>query len=238
MSNKVVMSLSSPAIRTDTRILYNQPTKIVKIFNKKLTFKWQSLNKYLIFAILIFSIQLLGNHKNERNLIPLHKKDTDSLKKFNLADSAISIRDLIYRESGLRVPKTTPEKDLRFMYNEANEKQIPIRIFFRWVYAESVWNAHAKSRDGAVGYTQLMPSTYSKYSKKLKLKRSVNSNITIGAYYLRELYDYWSPKKVKEHDKWAFALASYNGNINNVIRRNAVPKRSAKYVRWILYEYD
>jgi len=257
MKNRIVMLFWSPVTSNRANILYIQYIKqskknklnLLKIFYKKYHTQWIVKNKKIIFAVLIMTLTANIKRseakatidtsciKNSQEIVNV----TDSVQKVEITvNNSQNVRDLVYRKTGLVIPKKVPAEHIMLMYNEAIKRDIPISIYFRWIWMESVFNAKAHSKDGATGYTQLMPSTYRHYQKKLKLNASPTNNLIVGGTYLREMFDYWDRnKKRTTREKWELTFASYNGNIGRVITMQAVPKRSARYVRWILKsEYE
>ena len=137
----------------------------------------------------------------------------------------------IEEESDVKIPKHSNIDDIIYMYNTANELEIPIRIAFRLVFRESSFIAEHENEQG---YMQVIPTTFNSYYEKLNLTNldSLNSeqiNILIGMTYLKEMHNYWEDKQFywknkydKENlwvswDSWKFAVASYNGGKNRVI---------------------
>jgi hypothetical protein len=163
-------------------------------------------------------------------------KDVRSLKTYhgNSKDSIEYYKLLVYGESGIKIPKSLPDKHFLVMYNEALKNEIPVKIFFRLIQIESGFDTKSTSNKGAISYMQLLSGTYNKYCRILNLKRNSESNIIIGAFYLKEGYNYWSRKTSDEKYRWALALATYEAGIDNVIRKNGVPKYSKKYVNFIM----
>lgn len=110
---------------------------------------------------------------------------------------------------------------LIYMYDTANDFNIPVDIAFRLIRQESMFNPKARSFKGAEGYMQLMPLTYRLYylelgfPKELMWNKDPYVNIYIGMYYLNKLADYWN--------NWDLALASYNAGIGRVIHYKGVP---------------
>ena len=73
----------------------------------------------------------------------------------------------------------------------AQAEGIDPELAFRLVKLESDFNVHATSRVGAVGLTQLMPSTARFYQKDITVQKlyNPNTNLRIGFRYLRGLVD-------------------------------------------------
>jgi hypothetical protein len=97
---------------------------------------------------------------------------------------------------------------------DASEREgIDPELAFRLVRLESEFNAKAVSKVGAVGLTQLMPSTAVQWEKGVKRDQLFNPdvNLRIGFRYLRTLIDMY---KGNVH----LALLAYNRGEDNVAR--------------------
>jgi membrane-bound lytic murein transglycosylase F len=98
---------------------------------------------------------------------------------------------------------------------------------FDWQYfkaqamAESNLQPQAKSRVGARGLMQLMPSTYkeikSASSQKMKAIDDPDSNIAAGILFDRDLYKRWQDHKV-EDERMRFTFAAYNAGPGTILR--------------------
>ena len=91
-------------------------------------------------------------------------------------------------------------------------------------YAESQWNPRARSRVGARGMMQLMPSTFREIQSVRPEFRSIDDprwNIAAGIMHDRYLFTLWpatGPDAIRESDRWAFAFASYNAGEGTIGR--------------------
>lgn len=224
---------------------------------KNIFFIWFIKNKKFIFAMLIlifiiFFFYCFGYLKrdeevkkvfieNEEYVLELNLKEKENKELNEKLQGVLTSKDYliykIFKSSGIRVPTNVPQGHLQTMYDEAIKNKIPVRIFFRVIQSESEFNSKAYNGSGASGYMQLMPEAYNRYSHKLRLKKSPETNIKAGALYLKDLYTYWD-KRVSgnEHRKWSLALASYNAGIDNVIRNREIPNNGVtpRYVNFIL----
>lgn len=102
---------------------------------------------------------------------------------------------------------------------------IPPHIFNGLIHQESGGNQNARSPVGAIGYTQLMPST----AKGLGVNPyDPQQNLEGGARYLRQMFD--------RFHSWKLALAAYNAGPNAVKRYGGIPPyaETENYVRVIL----
>ena len=102
---------------------------------------------------------------------------------------------------------------------------------------ESEFYPYAKSRSGALGLVQVMPSTAKITAKKLgimydknKLSNDVEYNVYIGSKYLESLLKYYNGSKI-------LAIASYNAgptNVNKWIKIYGDPRdTSIDRINWI-----
>lgn len=148
----------------------------------------------------------------------------------------------IESESEIKIPSYVDTIHIEYMYVTAIRLDLPIRTVFRLVFKESTFRDSVVSPEGAKGYMQLMPRTYSNYSKILNLD-SLNlsynyENILIGLNYLRNSYDRWKYKGYSNNDAWKRTLAEYNAGIRWVLLYHGVPPfpETIEYVNFILKE--
>jgi soluble lytic murein transglycosylase-like protein len=116
-----------------------------------------------------------------------------------------------------------PIEEGSFLTERASEFSLDPSVLRGLVRQESVFDAHAKSRAGAMGLTQLMPATAktlarsvlrSRYRRAFLYDPGVNARL--GAAYLRRLLDQFDGSSI-------LALAAYNGGpsrIARVVREN------------------
>ena len=97
------------------------------------------------------------------------------------------------------------------------------RYGFDWLmlaaqaYQESRLNNNIKSRAGAVGIMQVLPSTA--LSVGVENFRPVAGNIEAGARYMRQLVDtYFADEDMDPMNRWIFALAAYNAGGTRIAR--------------------
>jgi soluble lytic murein transglycosylase-like protein len=95
--------------------------------------------------------------------------------------------------------------------------------------AESDLTPTARSRVGARGIMQLMPSTYGQIKSALPKFGAIDDpewNIAAGILHDRDLWTLWN-HDVPEDQRWAFMFASYNAGEGTIMRarRTAVAER-------------
>jgi soluble lytic murein transglycosylase-like protein len=95
--------------------------------------------------------------------------------------------------------------------------------------AESDLTPTARSRVGARGIMQLMPSTYGQIKSALPRFGAIDDpewNIAAGILHDRDLWTLWG-KDVPEAERWAFMFASYNAGEGTIMRarRTAAAER-------------
>ena len=107
----------------------------------------------------------------------------------------------------------------------AQKYGIPPELFCGLIKAESSWDPGAVSPVGAIGLTQVMPSTaFSLGISPEALKRDPELQMEVGAYYLGELY--------KKFASWRLALAAYNAGPHQVEKYGGIPpfRETEQYV--------
>ena len=146
----------------------------------------------------------------------------------------------IYQWSGVKLPKTYDINHLILIDKQADKLNIPKKIIYRLVFKESNFNQHAISICNAYSYMQVIPSTFSKYSKIINYsgKHTPEINIIIGTQLLSDLYSYWIKRCNTEGTAWILALASYNAGKGAVIEYGGVPpyKETLNYIKFIMDE--
>lgn len=91
------------------------------------------------------------------------------------------------------------------------------RLIAAQIFAESHFKFDAKSRVGALGLMQIMPSTAKYLGTDPNSLLTPEQNISLGCLYDRRLFNRWSNKKVTKN-RLAFTLASYNAGRSRVLR--------------------
>lgn len=170
----------------------------------------------LIFGALGFSVINLRIElsKKEEEIERLNQQkiklenENKLLESFKLRKKAIDV-------SGLDIPEKFEDKHIKKVFEECKKNNIPPRIAFRLIKAESNFNKNSKSSVGAKGFLQIMPNTYQAYSKKIKIKNHDEmANIEVGIFYLKTLQNFF--RKESGSDKWRLTLLSYNYGIGKV----------------------
>jgi membrane-bound lytic murein transglycosylase F len=86
--------------------------------------------------------------------------------------------------------------------------------------AESDLTPTARSRVGARGIMQLMPSTYGQIKSALPKFGAIDNpewNIAAGILHDHDLWTLWT-RDVREENRWAFMFASYNAGEGTIMR--------------------
>ena len=106
---------------------------------------------------------------------------------------------------------------------------LPESLVHAVIFIESVYDAGAVSRAGAVGLMQLMPQTAERYG--VKNRRDPEQNVNGGMQYLRDL--------LAMFDNERLALAAYNAGENAVKKYQDIPPypETQKYVKQVMYHY-
>ena len=94
------------------------------------------------------------------------------------------------------------------------------RVFKAQGLAESNLDSLARSRFGARGVMQLMPTTFREIaSRNPEIRRAINDpewNIAAGISYDRRLWDQWAADSITVHRR-EFMLASYNAGRGTIL---------------------
>ena len=108
---------------------------------------------------------------------------------------------------------STPNKRLLARAGQvAFEAQVPSLLFYSLIQVESNWQHLSESSAGAIGLTQLLPTTAEDLGVNPLL---IDENLRGGAQYLREMMD--------RFEDWPRALAAYNAGPAAVTSAGGVP---------------
>ncbi len=111
----------------------------------------------------------------------------------------------------------------------AERTGLPFELLAAQVGQESDFDAGAISPAGALGLMQLMPASFTNYSKLALLRPEVN--VRLGSEFLKECVAMWKAETREEALK--FGLASYNGGSAYVLAaQSAAGAGGADTARW------
>lgn len=142
-----------------------------------------------------------------------------------------SVDAQIYTNPNVNITKRTTKDQIISMIDEASAKYgVDSKLVQALVKQESGFNPNAKSKAGALGLMQLMPST----AKGLGVTDPMDpkQNIEGGVKYLKSMLD-------RFHGNTILALAAYNAGPNAVSKYDGIPpyKETQNYVKSILKNY-
>lgn len=195
-------------------------------------------NRYLIFFISVFLLTsigafIFGKKIQEGLILDLNNKieyytslRSEMLKEISKKDSTISemnkhLKSRKYIEyqiiteckiTSIDNLKELPDSIFFLMVNESEKNGIPYMIYFRLIERESGFKFIANTEgSGAMGYMQIMPSTFKSYANILNLKggHTPENNIKIGSYFLGKIFKIWNQKYKDEKTAWEYALCEY-----------------------------
>ena len=118
------------------------------------------------------------------------------------------------------------------MFRKYSKHYFGPHVDWKWfksqAIAESNLRPSAKSRTGAMGIMQILPSTFREIKKQNPYVIDIRTprwNIAAGIYYDRQMYLRWRNKGLPTEERLAFAFGSYNAGFGGV--RKAYRKASA-----------
>jgi membrane-bound lytic murein transglycosylase MltF len=125
------------------------------------------------------------------------------------------------------------------IFQKYTKRYFGVGTDWRWFkaqgMAESDLTPTARSRVGARGIMQLMPSTYAQIKSAVPRYGAIDDpewNIAAGILHDRDLWTVWG-KEVPEDQRWAFMFASYNAGEGTIKRaRRAAEVARLDHSRW------
>jgi hypothetical protein len=175
-----------------------------------------------------------------------------SIKKILSNDIREEIHIILYDDNDkktlkkLKIDIINGVDDNHLLYMEYQRKyyNIPKEIYYRQLWQESTYNPNAKSHMGAIGYMQVLPSTFNWVKDYLELDiEDINNpydNIKCGAFLMRHLKNRIDNRypNYNEYKKWKRTLSSYNAgySVHNKALRDYTETK--QYVEFILGIYE
>ena len=183
-------------------------------------------NPYLLRAKELFFLDRQVDARREW-FQALRQLDTQQIKQAAALASSWKWHDSAIKT----VARTSHRSDysLRFpmpfrqqVFNHADAKQLDPSVVYGVMRRESLFDPRAKSRVGALGLMQLMPSTARRVAKSLGLRRprqsdilEIENNINFGTQYFRSVLNRFD-------NNVSLAAAAYNAGPRNV--KNWLPR--------------
>lgn len=108
---------------------------------------------------------------------------------------------------------------------KAAKYNIPTNLFRGFITTESSWDPNARSKAGACGLGQLMPSTAAMLGCQDVF--DPEQNLEASAKYIRQLIDMYNGDVIR-------AIAAYNAGPGNIDKTGEIPGYAQKYVDTVL----
>lgn len=190
--------------------------------------KFLSENPYLLRARELYFLDRQVDAKREW-FKALKYLDTPQIKQ-----AAVLASSWDWHDSAIRTVARTPHRSdysLRFpmpfkqqVFDHADAKQLDPSVIYGVMRRESLFDPMAKSRVGALGLMQLMPSTARRVAKSLGMRRprqsdilEIGNNINFGTQYFRSVLN-------RFENNVSLAAAAYNAGPLNV--KNWLPREN------------
>ena len=126
-----------------------------------------------------------------------------------------------------------PTKYSGFVDKYCAEYNLDKALVFAIISVESSFNKNAKSRVGAIGLMQIMPSTAEFIASELGVQNfdmfNAEQNIKFGCFYLNYLF--------AKFNKLQFVLYAYNageGRLNRYFKGENLPKETLTYYKKVI----
>jgi membrane-bound lytic murein transglycosylase MltF len=128
-----------------------------------------------------------------------------------------NIKDMINPKNDAYNKKLDQLVDLFDKYGE--KYNIDPMLLAAQAFQESRFDQNARSKAGAVGIMQLLPSTAGDPNVNIKNIKKLENNIEAGAKYMRFVADhYFADDEISDLNKILFVFAAYNAGPNRVAR--------------------
>ncbi len=204
--------------------IYPPSAENVQSFEKVL-----SNSKNVNFGSLLLNPSALnvnGNIYNDNDI------STDNITNATLRRAIQEVNDAtrVYNPDAVNASTNKKSQLINMINQVANKHGVDERLVQALIKQESGFNPNAKSKAGALGLMQLMPST----AKALGVADPLNptQNVEGGVKYLKSMLNKYNGNVI-------LALAAYNAGPNAVDRYSGVPpyKETQNYVKNILANY-
>lgn len=194
----------------------------------------------IISLLLILIGQTMYNHYEYSNRMNLSMQiERDSILRSNLQYKIIRESKITYIEN----LKSIPDSILFLMASESDKYNIPYVIFFRIMEHESKFQ-FVKNTQGssALGYMQIIKSTFNSYYDKLGLTggHTKANNIIVAANLIDTIHRFWKKKFKNKRTAWEFTVAEYGCGRGPLIngKSYSIPDSLRGGVNYTMKYYD
>ncbi len=207
-----------------------EPKKFKKFKTKVITILSLLLISFVVMGFIVAKYQ--SEDSKIKEYASVYSLLEDEIKMLNyVSNDSSSVKIKLAKLeaiSDVRIPKGMNQSHLDLMVITAAYYDIPLRIFLRTAYKESLFNPNAISNKQAKGYFQIRDQTYNTYYKKIYIyDQTPESNIRLAGYILKSL-------KTK-YKSWDLVLAAYNAG-PAIVDSVGIPNYSEtkNYIKFIL----
>ena len=194
----------------------------------------------IISLLLILIGQTMYNHYEYSKRMNLSMQiERDSILRSNLQYKIIRESKITYIEN----LKSIPDSILFLMASESDKYNIPYVIFFRIMEHESKFQ-FVKNTQGssALGYMQIIKSTFNSYYDKLGLTggHTKANNIIVAANLIDTIHRFWKKKFKNKRTAWEFTVAEYGCGRGPLIngKSYSIPDSLRGGVNYTMKYYD
>lgn len=184
----------------------------------------------------IFNLYQLTMNKS----VKIHDLSTELKSRGFLEFKVIKQSKIEYIEN----LRAIPDSIFLLMVSEADRYQIPYVIFFRIMERESKFK-FVKNSEGssAMGYMQVIKSTFDSYYNKLNLKNghTPGNNVRVAASLIHSTHSFWVGRFKSDRTVWEYTLAEYGCGRSPMTKEDGgyfIPESVKPGINYVMKHYE